>query len=123
MGNAISDASAGRAYAEACARMHTLHPNCEEEFRDLSEAVNAHGRSSAVCTAAAAKLRACNLRRDARFDAMTARCGPAQEAFRVCAQRAKEAGHHEATCLPVLHSFLDCAERALADLPPKERVV
>ena len=109
--------AAGEAFAQSVRRMHCIFPSCDDEFRDLSSAINLHGRQSEQVKAAALKLDACQKRRTRQFTTMESRCGPAQEAYRLCIQEQAKAGNsgREHECLPVLNSFLDCAERALAD--------
>ena len=110
-----STSAEGRAFAAAIHRMHCIFKGCDEEFAAVSEAVNTHGKQSEQCRAAAGVLKACQQRRTEHFTIIEAACGPAQETYRSCTARIQmEKGpgfEHE--CLPVLHLFLDCAERAL----------
>ena len=105
------------AFATAIQRMHHMFRDCDKEFVALSEAINEHGRNSAAFSAAAQQLKACQQRRTDEFGCIEARCGPAQEAYRQCIQQLQESGkgHEEQQCLPVLHAFLDCSERALKE--------
>ena len=49
---------AGAAFAKAIARMHCIFKDCDDEFRQLSAAVNTHGKESEQFKAAAKRLRA-----------------------------------------------------------------
>lgn len=99
------------ARAQAISRMHCILRDCDAELRDVSDAANTHGRKSEQFAAAGKRLGACQRRRYADLDAIEARCGPSQDAFRVCIQ--EHGGRQEHQCLRYLHPFLDCAERAL----------
>ena len=99
------------AFAQAVSRMHRMFPACDDEFAQLSSAVNSHGRESTEFKLAAQLLSACQRRREVQFHTITTACGPAQEAFRVCTREAGAGNEHR--CLPVLHAFLNCSESAL----------
>ena len=115
-GTKVGDTSeAGRAFAATVARMHSIFPSCDCEFRDLSDAVNTHGKKSSEFAAAAERLKACQKRRTQQFTEIESKCGPAQESYRLCVERIRKEGNagSEHLCLPVMQTFLDCAERAL----------
>ena len=117
-GTQVGVSAEGRAFAQAISRMHCIFRDCDAEFRELSDAINQHGRKSEEFTAAANKLQQCQQRRTTDFTAIEARCGPAQEAYRLCVQRVhssveSDSAGAEHACLPVLHIFLDCAQAAL----------
>ena len=99
-------------FAEAIQRMHNIFRDCDGEFRNLSAAANTHGKESNECRAAADALQRCQRRRVGEFQIMEARCGPAQEAYKLCTQMPENQGR-AFRCLPVLHAYLDCAEEAL----------
>ena len=101
----------GQDFAQAIARMHCIFKSCDDEFAVLSEARNIHGRESDAYKAAAVKLDACQRRRIVQFQAIEARCGPAQGGYGQCVKDKGADKAHE--CLPVLQTFLDCAERAV----------
>lgn len=104
----------GKAFAHAIKRMHHIFRDCDDEFRALSGAANEHGRKSEECKAAALRLQACQERRTREFTLIEKRCGPAQEAYRLCVEQTRgTSADAEFKCLPVLHSFIDCADRAL----------
>ena len=84
-----------------------------DEFKALSDSANVHGRKSDEFKAAALKLQACQQRRTRQLGAIEARCGPAQEAYRLCIEKITADGRSDVQCLPVLHTFLDCADSAL----------
>ena len=105
----------GAAFAKAIQRMHCIFRDCDSEFCDLSEAVNTHGKQSEAVKLAAQRLHACQRRRERQLASIESACGPAQDGYRLCVERMKASGQgHEHDCLPVLHDFLDCAERTLA---------
>ena len=110
-----SKSEASQAFAQAIHRMHCIFKDCDDEFRELSEAANDHGKQSERFKTAGLRLQTCQQRRIRQFSEIEARCGPAQEAYRLCTQREENKGGLEYQCLPVLHSYLDCAERALKD--------
>ena len=66
-------------------------------------------------SAAAVLLQRCQERRTKEFNIMERCCGPAQEEYKVCTQRTENRGGREHQCLPVLHAYLDCAEKALSE--------
>ena len=99
-------------FAEAIERMHNIFRDCDGEFRILSKAANTDGRDSDAFKAAAAYLQKCQRRRMEEFHLMETECGPAQESYKQCTMRPENAGASH-RCLPVLHAYLDCAERAL----------
>ena len=104
-----------RALASGGCRLRSPTTGCDDEFCAVSDAINAHGRDSEPFKAAAERLKACQGRRARQMAAIEGRCGPAQEAFRRCVQdtNEKKGPGQEHECLPVLHSFLDCADIAL----------
>jgi hypothetical protein len=105
----------GAAFAKAIQRMHCIFKGCDSEFCDLSDAVNTHGKQSEAFKLAAQRLQACQRRRERQLASIEGACGPAQDGYRLCVQHIKASGQgHEHDCLPVLHDFLDCAERTLA---------
>lgn len=105
----------GAAFAKAIHRMHCIFKDCDSEFCDLSDAVNTHGKQSEAFKLAAQRLQACQRRRERQLASIEGACGPAQDGYRLCVQHIKASGQgHEHDCLPVLHDFLDCAERTLA---------
>lgn len=105
----------GAAFAKAIQRMHCIFKDCDSEFCDLSDAVNTHGKQSEAFKLAAQRLQACQRRRERQLASIEGACGPAQDGYRLCVQHIKASGQgHEHDCLPVLHDFLDCAERTLA---------
>lgn len=113
-GTDVGDSSdQGKAYAKAIERMHCILKGCDDEFMAVSDTANANGRASAEFKAAAQRLAACQQRRHDEFSTIESICGPAQGAFKLCVQDAAKGREHE--CLPVLHAFLDCSERALHD--------
>ena len=116
-GTQVGVSAEGRAFAQAISRMHCIFRGCDGEFAALSEAINAHGKQSAQCKDAAQALQVCQRRRTEQFQLIESTCGPAQETFRKCtaSKLAEKGAGHEHECLPVLHTFLDCAERALQD--------
>ena len=91
--------------------MHKIFRACDDEFTALSTAANTHGKESEQFKAAACKLALCQERRTKEFNIMEACCGPPQEEYKRCTQRDKGTSAHD--CLPFLHSYLDCAEKAL----------
>mmetsp|Transcript_7474 Transcript_7474/g.12680 ORF Transcript_7474/g.12680 Transcript_7474/m.12680 type:complete len:137 (-) Transcript_7474:287-697(-) len=107
---------AGQAFAQATNRMHGIFRDCGEELRDVSDAVNIYGRNSEEFKKAAQRLELCQQRRSIQLSAIEALCGPSQAAFGACIQQASAGREHE--CLHTLHTFLDCAERALNDAQP-----
>ena len=112
--SAPSISEEAKAFAKAIQRMHNIFRACDAEFRDLSEAANEHGRKSEQCKEAALRLQACQQRRTREFSLIEASCGPAQEAYRLCVEQTRgTTADAEYQCLPVLHTFIDCAERAL----------
>jgi hypothetical protein len=124
-GTVVGAASeSGEAFAKAVARMHCIFRDCDAELAAVSDAINTAGKKSEAFTAAAQRLQACQRRRHSQLDIIESSCGTSQEAYRLCVQ---ERGGREHMCLPVLHSFLDCAERALGDAcggtsEPPERI-
>jgi hypothetical protein len=105
----------GAAFAKAIQRMHCIFKGCDSEFCDLSDAVNTHGKQSEAFKLAAQRLQACQRRRERQLASIEGACGPAQDGYRLCVQHIKASGQgHEHDCLPVLHDFLDCAERTLS---------
>uniref|UniRef100_A0A7S0IP74 IMS import disulfide relay-system CHCH-CHCH-like Cx9C domain-containing protein n=1 Tax=Calcidiscus leptoporus TaxID=127549 RepID=A0A7S0IP74_9EUKA len=114
-GTIVGDSAEGaQAFGQAISRMHRIFRDCDGEFRRVSDAVNSHGRKSEQFAAAAEQLHACQRRREKQMAFIETRCGPAQGAFRICIEGIHENGAgDERQCLPVLHTFLDCAERAL----------
>ena len=113
-GTHIGSASeANQAFAKAIHRMHCIFKGCDDEFQELSGALNDHGKQSEHYEAAGRRLQACQQRRTRQFTDIEAHCGPAQEAYRICTQREENRNGQEYRCLPVLHSYLDCAEQAL----------
>ena len=113
--NGLIDTLYPQRTATACVqRMHVILRDCDNEMALISDATNTHGRKSEPFKAAVKKLEACQRRRVTEFTTIEARCGPAQAAYKSClAELGPGASGKEYTCLPVLHSFLDCAERAL----------
>lgn len=111
-----STSSATSAFASAIQRMHRIFRDCDDEFRVVSDAINTHGKKSQEFVAAAKALKACQQRRVAQFNMIEAQCGPAQETYRTCVAKQHASGRagREHECLPVLHTFIDCAERALS---------
>ena len=101
----------GEAFAKAIARMHCIFRDCDEEFASLSEAANTHGKQSEEYKAAGKQLEACQKRRIRQFHIIEAVCGPAQGGYGECVRDKGSARAVE--CLPLLQTFLDCAERAL----------
>ena len=112
MGNAAS-AKPGEQFAEAVSRMHCIFRDCDDEFRALSSAANTHGKQSEQFKAAGALLASCQERRTREFAIMERACGPPQEEYKLCTQQSENASGREHQCLPLLHMYLDCAERAL----------
>ena len=102
---------ADEAFAKAVARMHCIFKSCDAEFSELSDAANTHGKQSEQYKAAAERLSFCQQRRTTQFHAIEAKCGPAQGGYGECVRERGADRAHE--CLPVLQSFLDCAEGAV----------
>ena len=111
-GTQVGDASTeGQAFAKAISRMHCILKGCDAEFANLSEMANLHGSDSEQYAAAARKLAACQRRRAEGFHAIETHCGPAQGGYGDCIR--EKGAERSIECLPVLQSFLDCAERTL----------
>ena len=100
----------GKAFAEAIQRMHSILHDCDDELLGISDAANTHGQQSEQFASAFRRLEACQRRRANLLRCIEADCGPSQDDFRACCQEKGEGPQ----CLPVLHKFLDCAERAVA---------
>ena len=115
-GTYIGKASdAGSEFAAAIRRMHHIFHSCDPEFHEVSQAVNLHGKTSDTFRAAAEQLQQCQRHREWQMSRIESTCGPPQDQYKLCVQRIKESGRgHESQCLPALHAFIDCAERALA---------
>ena len=111
-----SASEASRAFAQAISRMHCIFRGCDDEFVALSEAANTHGKQSEQFSKAAETLSECQQRRIRQFGQIEAACGPAQEAYKLCTQRPENSAGREHQCLPILHAYLDCAEKSLSSV-------
>ena len=102
---------AGREFARAIARMHSMLANCDAELAGLSDAASEHGQASEAFQTALRRLDKCRHHRDAQTSVIESQCGGSQDSFKACvaAHSAEQAQH----CLSHIHTFLDCAMQAL----------